>query len=72
MENFKRGEEVLIMTYNPPEKATVSDSYSLPFEQVPMTDQKMINKYYGKKVPIVEVFMNGKVRSFIGEVVKRV
>jgi hypothetical protein len=71
MSNFKRGEEVLITTYNPPMRATVADTYELPFEQVPMTDSEVINKYYGKKVPIVEVFVDGKVRSFISEVVKK-
>ena len=72
MSNFKRGEEVLITTFNPPLKATVSDYYELPFEQVPMTEPKMVDKYYGKMVPIIEVFIDGKVRSFIGEVVKKV
>jgi len=70
--NFKIGEEVLVTTYNPPIKAKIADMYELPFEQVPMTDQKVINKYYGKMVPIIEVFMDGKVRSFIGEVIKKV
>lgn len=70
--NFKIGEEVLITTYNPPMKATIADMYELPFEQVPMTDQNMINKYYGKKVPIIEVFIDGKVRSFVSEIVKKV
>jgi hypothetical protein len=70
--NFKIGEEVLVTTYNPPIKAKIADMYELPFEQVPMTDQKVINKYYGKMVPIIEVFIDGKVRSFIGEVVKKV
>ena len=72
IENFKIGEEVLVTTYNPPIKAKIADMYELPFEQVPMTDQKVINKYYGKMVPIIEVFIDGKVRSFIGEVVKKV
>jgi len=72
MENFKRGEEVLITTYNPQLKATVSDSYELPFEQVPITDPNMIKKYHGKKVPIVEVFINGRVRSFVSEIVKKI
>lgn len=69
MKNFRKGQEVLITTFNPPEKATVADVYELPFEQVPMTDKEMIRKYRGKKVPIVEVFLNGKVRSFVSEVV---
>lgn len=72
IKNFKVGEEVLITTYSPPAKAKIADMYELPFEQVPMTDQKTINKYYGKNVPIIEVFIDGKVRSFISEVVKKI
>jgi hypothetical protein len=70
--NFKIGEEVLVTTYNPPVKAKVADMYELPFEQVPMTNQDVINKYHGKMVPIIEVFLDGKVRSFISEVIKKV
>lgn len=69
---FKIGEEVLITTYNPPVRATVADSYELPFEQIPMTDETITKKYFGKKVPVVEVFIDGKLRSFISEVVKKV
>lgn len=69
MKNFKKGQEVLITTFNPPERATVADVYELPFEQVPMTDEELVKKYIGKKVPIVEVFLNGKIRSFVSEVV---
>jgi hypothetical protein len=71
MDKFKKGDKVFIITYNPPQEAIVADTYELPFEQVPMNDQKMINKYYGKTVPIVEVFINGKIRSFVDEVVKK-
>jgi hypothetical protein len=53
-------------------KGRVADMYYLPFEQVPMTDQDLINKYYGKNVPVVEVFVEGKLLSFISEVVKKV
>lgn len=70
--NFKIGEEVLVTTYNPPIKAKIADMYELPFEQIPMADQKVINKYHGKMVPIIEVFLDGKIRSFIGEVIKKV
>lgn len=69
--NFRIGEEVLVTTYNPPVKARIADMYELPFDQVPMTDQKVINKYRGKMVPIIEVFLDGKIRSFISEVVKK-
>lgn len=70
--NIKVNDEVLITTYNPPIKAKVADMYNLPFEQVPMTDPNMIKKYYGKNVPIVEVFIEGKLRSFVSEVVVKV
>lgn len=70
--NLKINDEVLITTYNPAMKGKVADMYYLPFEQVPMTDQDLINKYYGKNVPIVEVFVEGKLLSFISEVVKKV
>ena len=68
---FKKEEEVLITTYNPPIKVNVADYYELPFEQIPMTDESLIKKYRGKKVPIVEVFINGKLLSFVGDVVKK-
>lgn len=71
MTNFRRGEEVLITTYSPPEKAKVLDCYEVPFQQVPMTDPEMIKKYNGKNVPIVEVSLNGKIRSFVSEIVKK-
>jgi hypothetical protein len=70
--NFKVGEEVLVTTYNPPIRVKIADMYELPFEQVPMTDKDMIKKYYGKNVPIIEVFIDGRVRSFISEVVKKI
>lgn len=72
IKNFKIGEEVLITTYSPPIKAKIADMYELPFSQVPMTDQEMIRKYQGKNVPIIEVFVGGKVRSFVSEVVKKI
>ena len=46
--------------------------YELPFQQVPIDDISLIRKYNGKNVPIIEVFIEGKVRSFISEVVKKV
>jgi hypothetical protein len=69
--NFRIGEEVLVTTYNPPVKAKIADMYELPFEQVPMTDGEMIKKYYGKNVPIIEVFIDGKIRSFVSEIIKK-
>lgn len=72
MMNFRKGEKVLITTYNPPMEGTVADYYELPFQQVPITEESLKKKYHGKNVPIVEVFVNGKLLSFVSEVVKRV
>jgi hypothetical protein len=72
IDNFRIGEEVLIVSYNPPVRAKVADMYELPFDQVPMTDKDAVNKYYDKNVPIFEVFMDGQVRSFVADVVKKV
>jgi hypothetical protein len=44
--NLKIGDEVLIMVYNPPLKAKIADMYHLPFEQVPMDEPSLIQKYY--------------------------
>jgi hypothetical protein len=71
MNNFKKGDKVLINTYSPPVEAIVADFYSLPFEQIPITEEFLIKKYYGKKVPVIEVFINGKLLSFISDVVKK-
>ena len=70
--NFKIGEEVLITTFNPPIKAKIADMYELPFQQVPMTNGMMLEKYHGGNVPIIEVFIDGKVRSFVSEIVKKI
>ena len=72
IKDFKIGDEVLITTYNPPAKAKIADMYELPFEQVPMTDKEAIKKYYGKNVPIFEVFVEGKVLSFVKDVIQKV
>jgi hypothetical protein len=69
--NLRIGEEVLITSYNPPIKGTVGDMYELPFEQTPLFDTTSIEKYRGKNVPIIEVFVDGKVRSFVAEVVNK-
>tara|TARA_R110000868_G_scaffold229686_3_gene482772 strand:+ start:816 stop:1052 length:237 start_codon:yes stop_codon:yes gene_type:complete len=70
--NFNIGEEVLITTFNPPIKAKIADMYELPFQQVPITNEELVRKYSGKNVPIIEVFIDGKVRSFISEIVKKI
>jgi len=72
IDNFRIGEEVLITSYTPPIKAKIADMYEIPFEQVPMTDPEVVQKYYGKNVPVFEVFVDGQVRSFVKDVVKKV
>ncbi len=72
IDNFKLGEEVLISSYNPPVKAKIADMYELPFEQVPMDNISLIRKYRGKNVPVFEVFIDGKVRAFVKEVVSKI
>lgn len=37
-----------------------------------MTDGMMLEKYHGGNVPIIEVFIDGKVRSFVSEIVKKI
>jgi len=71
IDNFQIGEMVLVTAYNPPLEAKVADMYELPFEQIPMTDPEAIKKYYGKNVPIFEVFVDGKIRAFVKDVVKK-
>jgi hypothetical protein len=72
IDNFKLGQEVLVNSYNPPIRAKISDMYEIPFEQMPMTNEKTIKKYYGKNVPIIEVFIDGKVRSFVKDVISKI
>jgi hypothetical protein len=71
IDNFRIGEEVLVTSYSPSIKAKIADMYEIPFEQVPMTDPETVKKYYGKNVPIIEVFIDGKVRSFVKDVISK-
>lgn len=71
MMNYRKGEKVKVMTYNPPLEVTVADYYELPFTQVPMDNKALIRKYHGKNVPIVEVFSNGKLLSFVADIVRK-
>ena len=45
--------------------------YELPYNQVPMDEKTLVDKYYGKNIPIIEVFIDGRVRSFIADVVEK-
>jgi len=72
IKNLNVGDSVLITNYNPPLKAKVGDMYELPYNQVPMTNEPLMEKYHGKNIPIIEVFIDGRVRSFIADVVEKV
>jgi len=72
IDNFRLGEEVLITNFNPPAKAKIADMYELPYDQIPMIGDPSLNKYRGKNVPIFEVFLEGKVRSFVKDVVTKI
>ena len=71
IKNLNIGDSVLITNYNPPLKAKVGDMYELPYNQVPMDEKTLVDKYYGKNIPIVEVFIDGRVRSFVADVVEK-
>lgn len=72
IKNLNIGDSVLITNYNPPLKAKVGDMYELPYNQVPMVNEPLMEKYHGKNIPIVEVFIDGRVRSFVADVVEKV
>jgi len=71
IDNFRLNEEVLITSFNPPIKAKVMDMYEL---DPMMIDDESLRKKYPKGIPVFEVVMeeNGKLRSFVKDVVKKV
>ena len=36
-----------------------------------MDNKSLIRKYHGKNVPIVEVFSNGKLLSFVADIIQK-
>ena len=71
IDNFRLNEEVLITSFNPPIKAKVMDMYEL---DPTMVSDEDLRKKYPKGIPVFEVVMeeNGKLRSFVKDVVKKV
>jgi hypothetical protein len=69
IEGFKLNDNVLITSYNPPLKARVMDMYELESTMVP---DEELRKMYPNKVPVFEVVLeDGKLRSFVKDVVKK-
>jgi hypothetical protein len=71
IDNFRLNEDVLITSFNPPVKAKVMDMYEL---DPMMIDDESLRRKYPKGIPVFEVVMeeNGKLRSFVKDVVKKV
>ena len=69
IEGFKLNQQVLITTYNPPLKGKVVDMYEIDSMMVADDD---LRRKYPKMVPIFEVVLeDGKLRSFVKDVVKK-
>ena len=70
IDNFRLNEEVLITSFNPPVKGKVMDMYEL---DPMMVNDEDLRKKYPKGIPVFEVVMeeNGKLRSFVKDVVKK-
>lgn len=71
IDNFKLNEEVIITSFNPPVKGKVMDMYEL---DPMMVNDDDLRKKYPKGIPVFEVVLeeNGKLRSFVKDVVKKV
>ena len=71
IDNFRIGNEVLITSFNPPVKGKVMDMYEL---DPMMVNDEDLRKKYPKGIPVFEVVLeeNGKLRSFVKDVVKKV
>jgi hypothetical protein len=69
IEGFKLNDNVLITSYDPPMKARVMDMYELESTMVP---DEQLRRLYPEKVPVFEVVLeDGKLRSFVKDVVKK-
>jgi len=71
IDNFKLGEKVQITSYSPPAIGKVVDMYELDPMMVSEDDLK---RKYPKGIPVFEIILeeNGKLRSFVKDVVKKV
>jgi len=69
IEGFKLNDNVLITSYNPPMKGRVMDMYEIESTMVP---DATLRELYPDKVPVFEVVTeDGKLRSFVKDVVKK-
>jgi len=69
IEGFRLDQQVLITTYNPPLKGKVVDMYEIDSR---MVGDPELQKLYPNTVPIFEVVLeDGKLRSFVKDVVKK-
>lgn len=69
IEGFRLNQQVLITTYNPPLKGKVVDMYEL--DPMMVADDELRRKY-PRAIPIFEVVLeDGKLRSFVKDVVKK-
>ena len=70
IDSFRINDNVLITSFNPPLKGKVMDMYEV---EPTMISDESLKKQYPKGVPVFEIFLeeNGKLRSFVKDVVKK-
>jgi hypothetical protein len=72
IDNFRIGETVLVSGFNPPVKGKVMDMYELdPI----MVNDDVLKRKYPEGIPVFEIVLDdsdGKLRSFVKDVVKKV
>ena len=70
IEGFKLNDNVLITSYNPALEGKVVDMYEIESTMIPDSG---LQKLYPNKVPVFEVILkDGKLRTFVKDVVKKV
>lgn len=71
IDNFKIGETVSLISYNPPLQGRIIDMYEL---NPVMVSDETLKKKYPKGIPIFEIILEdeNKLRSFVKDVVKKV
>jgi hypothetical protein len=69
IDNFRINDNVLITSFNPPLEGRIADMYEM---EPNMIGDPTLTKMYPKMVPIIEVILkDGKLRSFVKDVVKK-
>jgi hypothetical protein len=70
IDNFRINDNVLITSFNPPLEGRIADMYEI---EPNMIGDPTLTKMYPKVVPVIEVILkDGKLRSFVKDVVKKV